>query len=205
MSDALYIFGAIVIVAYSIILHEVAHGAMAFHLGDDTAHRAGRLTLNPIPHIDLFGTVILPFFMYKIFGFGFGYAKPVPYNSFNLRHERDELKVALAGPLTNILIAIFFAFIVRMDNWGSITLSSLIIKLLVFGVVANIGLAVFNLVPIPPLDGSKILFLLIPKENVSLRIFLDRYGMIVLIFFVFTGAQVLLPFTSFLVRLLLGW
>ena len=204
MPYALYIFGAIVIVAYSIILHEVAHGAMAFHLGDDTAQSQGRLTLNPIPHIDFFGTILLPLIMSLMAGVVFGWAKPVPYNPFRLRGQYGELKVALAGPATNIALAAFFALFMRLYNGDAISLSPLVVALLTYGVSINIWLAIFNLVPIPPLDGSKILFLFIPKDNFRLRMFLERYGIIVLVFFIFIGIKILFPIADFLINLLLG-
>ncbi len=203
MPDLIPTLGKILIIMYSIILHEVAHGAMAQYLGDDTANREGRLTLNPLPHIDLFGTILLPLLTFKS-GFIFGYAKPVPYNPFNVRGKYGELKIALVGPATNFLIAAVFALAMRAGYAGIFPLSDVLITLLVYGVASNIWLALFNLVPIPPLDGSKILFLFIKEENYQLRLILQRYGIFLLIFFLFFGIQIIYPFAQFLIGIFLG-
>ncbi|MFH1713489.1 MAG: site-2 protease family protein [Candidatus Jacksonbacteria bacterium] len=187
----------------SVIIHEVAHGVVALWLGDDTAKRAGRLTLNPISHIDFFGTIILPLSMiFLSTGMMFGYAKPVPYNPYNLKSEKDELKIALAGPLSNFIFACVFSIFGRII----FNVYSLEKAAILFGLVAliNIGLAIFNLIPIPPLDGSKLLYLIIPKENVQLRAFLDRYGLFLLLFFIFFGIRFISPVYILLSRLFLG-
>jgi len=194
----------IVIVLYSIILHEVAHGAVANALGDPTAARAGRLTLNPISHIDPIGTILVPLIMAIVpGGVIFGWAKPVPYNPFNLHGRYDEVKVALAGPATNIVIAGLFSLMLRISSTGIFVFSEFVVGILVFGIVINVWLAFFNLVPIPPLDGSKLLFLFIPKENWRLRLTLERYGMMFLLFFIFFGVQFIHPLVNFVVRLFL--
>lgn len=192
------------IIIPSAIVHEVAHGVAALWLGDDTAKRAGRLTLNPIAHIDFLGTILMPIFLLIFSGgsFVFAYAKPVPYNPFNLKSERDELKVALAGPGSNIILALLFSLLARlayaMPNFAAMAGFFALI------VIANIGLAIFNLLPIPPLDGSKLLYLLIPKENLQMRVFLNRYGMIILIFFIFFGFRFIFPLIIWLNDLFLG-
>src|SRR3989338_7909175 len=140
-----------VIMIPSAIIHEYAHGWTADQLGDPTARNAGRLTLNPVAHIDLFGTIILPILMLLSFGSAFGYAKPVPYNPYNLQNQkRDPVLIGLAGPVSNLILAIILSFVIRLMpiNQFSFVLS--------IGVYANILLAIFNLVPIPPLDGSKL-------------------------------------------------
>jgi len=192
------------IIIPSAVIHEVAHGLTAFWLGDDTAKRAGRLTLNPIAHIDLFGTILMPVFLLLITrgAFLFAYAKPVPYNPYNLKSETDELKVALAGPASNIIVAIVFSVIARF--FYSVPSLSSISIFLAFIVIANIGLAIFNLLPIPPLDGSKLLYLFIPKENQQLRAFLNQYGMFILLFFLFFGIELIFPIMTWLSRLFLG-
>jgi Zn-dependent protease len=189
------------IIIPSAILHEFSHAWMAFYLGDDTAKRAGRLTLNPLPHLDLFGTILMPIFLFIISGgsFVFAYAKPVPYNPYNLRNQKTgPALVGLAGPLANLLVAIIFGILFRFLPVGSFaTLISII-------VYANILLAVFNLVPIPPLDGSKILYAILPDRSIKVKIFLDRYGFILVLFFVFFAFQIILPIISLVYRLITG-
>ena len=185
-----FIFQIIVLIV-SIMAHEIAHGATAYAFGDPTAKNQGRLTLNPLKHIDLFGSIILPALLFFTnAGFIFGWAKPVPYNPYNLRNRRlGEFCVAIAGILTNFLIAIIFAVIIRFAVvWN---LSQPTIDLLIYIIMLNLTLAVFNLIPIPPLDGSKILLTLMPFRFEKHRIFLERYGFYFLIFFiVFFGGLV---------------
>ena len=148
------IFGLIVVIV-SAILHEVAHGYMANWLGDPTARLAGRLTLNPLVHIDPVGSIVLPLVL-VLSGAPFliGYAKPVPYNPYNLRGLYDEGLVAFAGPATNILLAIIFGLVIR---FGGAALSPTLAGALITVVVINLVLAAFNMIPLPPLDGSKVL------------------------------------------------
>lgn len=191
------------IIIPSAVVHEVAHGLAAYWLGDDTAKRAGRLTLNPAAHIDMFGTILLPLlFVLSRTGLLFAYAKPVPYNPYNLKSEVDELKVALAGPISNFIIAGSFAVVARLLNTvPSISNAAVLLSILVY---ANIALAIFNLVPIPPLDGSKLLYLLIPKENYQIRAFLNQYGMFLLLFFVFFGVGIIAPVIGIITNFFLG-
>ena len=153
-----------IILIYSIILHEVAHGYVAEKLGDPTARYAGRLTLNPLPHIDILGSIIMPLMSLIAPGsFLFGWAKPVPYNPYNLTRSPKwgEALVAGAGPLTNFLLALVFVLIARLSPDPTVASISFM------GVVANIWLGILNLVPIPPLDGSKVFDMLLP---LSLRL-----------------------------------
>lgn len=148
------IFGLIILII-SVILHEVAHGYMANFLGDPTARLQGRLTLNPVSHIDPVGSVLLPLILTLTHSpFLIGYAKPVPYNPYNLPGKYDEGLVAFAGPGTNILIAIVFGLVVR---FGGAALSPALVGACTIIVIINLVLAAFNLIPIPPLDGSKVL------------------------------------------------
>ncbi len=154
----------IVIVILSIILHEIAHGFVANWLGDPTARYAGRLTLNPLPHIDPVGSVLIPGIL-ALTGSSFliGWAKPVPYNPYNLKNQRwGEAMVGAAGPLTNVLIALVFGLILRFS--GSLGLSGAFLGICVTVVYANLVLAIYNLIPIPPLDGSKVLRSILPSN-----------------------------------------
>lgn len=157
IADTLFV---VFVIIFSAIVHEVMHGVAADYLGDKTARYAGRLTLNPIPHIDLFGSIILPvFFALSGSPIFFGYAKPVPYNPYNLRPGRfSEAIVAGAGPLSNLVIAIVFAVLIRSGIFGAIG------NILLLVVVVNVMLCFFNLIPVPPLDGSKVLEPLLPRS-----------------------------------------
>ena len=151
----------IVIIIFSAVIHEVMHGVAADWLGDKTARYAGRLTLNPIPHIDPFGSVILPVALTLLGSpIFFAYAKPVPYNPYNLKPGRfSEAIVAFAGPLSNIVLAILFGVVVRLGVF-----SAAINGILFLVIVVNTMLFLFNLIPVPPLDGSKILESLLPSS-----------------------------------------
>ncbi|MES2202990.1 MAG: site-2 protease family protein [Patescibacteria group bacterium] len=150
----------LVVLIVSVILHEVAHGYMANWLGDPTARLQGRLTLNPISHLDPVGSVLLPLIL-SITGSPFliGYAKPVPYNPYNLPGKYDETLVAAAGPGTNIVLAVLFGLIIR---FGAAAISPTMLHAFTVIVLVNMVLAIFNLIPIPPLDGSKILSGILP-------------------------------------------
>lgn len=149
----------VVIIIFSAVIHEVMHGVAADSLGDKTARYAGRLTLNPIPHLDLFGSIILPLILaLSSSPFFFAWAKPVPYNPFNLKPGRfSEAIVAIAGPLSNLVIALITGFLIRLNAFSADVTAILFIV-----VAVNIMLAVFNMIPIPPLDGSKVLSSLLP-------------------------------------------
>jgi Zn-dependent protease len=150
----------IVIIIFSAIIHEVMHGYAADKLGDPTARYAGRLTLNPIPHIDIFGSILLPLALILVGSpIFFAYAKPVPYNPYNLRPGRfSEAIVAGAGPASNAVIALIFALLVR------ISIDPVLSSFFFLIVVVNVMLCIFNLIPIPPLDGSKVLEALLPRS-----------------------------------------
>ncbi|KPJ54901.1 hypothetical protein AMJ47_02400 [Parcubacteria bacterium DG_72] len=191
---AITIFSLIVLL-FSVVIHEVAHGSVALYLGDPTAKYAKRLTLNPLKHLDLFGSIILPILM-LIFTFGrgpiFGWAKPVPINPNNLKDKRwGELKVSLAGPAINIIVGVLFALPIRFFNLpGSLFLFFSIVS------IYNFLLAIFNLIPIPPLDGSHILFSFLPFKYSRLKMALSQYGLFILIFFIFFGGINIVFFAS---------
>lgn len=185
------------IIVPSAIIHEYAHGWMADRLGDPTARYAGRLTVDPRVHIDLFGTIILPFIL-SFSGFMFAYAKPVPFNPYNLRDQKwGPALVGLAGPLSNFLLAASFALLLRVLPAASFT------PFLEIIVRANVLLMVFNLVPIPPLDGSKILYGFLPEYH-PVRAWLDRYGFMVLLFFIFFLFGLIAPIIEGIFRWLVG-
>ncbi len=177
----------IAVVLFSIIIHEVSHGYMALALGDKTAKLAGRLTLNPVKHIDPFGTIILPLLMSIATkgNFVFGWAKPVPYNPYNLSNQKwGDALVAMAGPLSNICVAIVFSVFLHLaPNLG--IQNEGFDKITGFIVMINMILAIFNLVPIPPLDGSKILFSILPYKYSHIKNILEKYGFVILLFFIF--------------------
>lgn len=171
----------IAILVLSVIIHEVSHGYVANYLGDPTARLAGRLTLNPLKHLDWLGSVVIPGLLILFGGFVFGWAKPVPYNPYNLRAGKwGPAYVAAAGPGANLLIALIFAVILRLNIFSvsALPLLSLIVLL-------NIMLAVFNLIPVAPLDGSKILFALIPYKYRGIEAWLERYQWIVIVVLLF--------------------
>ncbi len=161
--DILHIIVVIVVILFSMTLHEAMHAFMGYWLGDDTARLNGRLTLNPIKHIDPFLTLILPITLAIIGAPVFGGAKPVPFNPSRVRFEEwGAALVALAGPLTNLVIA-FVLFGVGIATSSLVSNSSLLGDLIVTGVMVNLGFFVFNLIPIPPLDGSRVLYALAPE------------------------------------------
>lgn len=186
----------------SVIIHEVSHGGVANLLGDPTAKIEGRLSLNPIKHLDPFGSVILPILLLIFSGgrFAFGWAKPVPINPYNFKDPKwDGAKVAAAGPGANILIALIFGMAVRFLN-----LPSPFLELFGVIVILNFLLALFNLLPIPPLDGSHILFTFLPESWDHLKISLQRYSLFILLFFLFFGLRWVFWGATALSRLVIG-
>ena len=178
----------IAILIFSVVIHEVSHGVVANVLGDPTAKNAGRLTLNPIPHLDPIGSILLPGFLILMSQLGgggiiFGWAKPVPVNPANLKGKYDSALVSLAGPGSNLSLALIFGMALRFLPIAEF--SPALVLIFSYIVVLNIFLAVFNLLPIPPLDGSHILFTFLPRSFDALKIFLSRFGIFVLLFVIF--------------------
>lgn len=166
----------------AITLHEASHGYVAWKLGDDTAYKLGRVTFNPLRHIDPMGTIILPALLVFTTGFMFGYAKPVPVNFRRLRNpRRDMVLVAAAGPATNILIALGSAIALRLVP-GTATLTTAIIsEILSYSIFFNVIIAVFNMIPLPPLDGGRVAVGLLPYPLSWHLARLERYGMVILL------------------------
>lgn len=191
-----------VVIVPSAILHEYMHGWVADRLGDPTAKYAGRLTLDPRAHIDPMGTIIMPLVLFVISGGGFmfAYAKPVPYNPYNLSGGKwGPFYVAIAGPLANFFLAFVFGLVIRLAP-----LPVAMESLLAIIVYANVLLGVFNLVPIPPLDGSKVLFTFLPASMYKLRVALEQYGFVFLLIFIFFFFRLLSPIINTLYILFSG-
>lgn len=191
-----------VVIVISAVFHEYAHGYEAQRLGDDTAKNAGRLTLNPLRHLDPIGTVLIPLFLLFTSGIFIGWAKPVPYNPYNLRDQKyGSLKVGLAGPGANLIIAailgIFFRFFVYFE---SPAISPLFSDFLGFIIYINIFLALFNLIPLPPLDGSKIFMDLFP----ALRYRIQTLGLAGIFLALAMAYFVLPPIAGAVFRLITG-
>jgi Zn-dependent protease len=205
-------------ILFAIVLHEVAHGWIANKLGDHTARDMGRLTLNPIPHIDLFGTVIMPLLLFFLTNgtMVFGYAKPVPINPHNFRDPKKGMAISsIAGPGINIIMAISFSFLLKVVmpaiessvpkqawEWIDTPLSLMFIV----GVEINVVLAILNLIPIPPLDGSRIVYWILPDTYARAYYRLERYGLIILILLMATNilGRIIMPIIRPILTLLLG-
>ncbi|MBP6948782.1 MAG: site-2 protease family protein [Candidatus Pacebacteria bacterium] len=180
MNEALTITQGIfpfIIITYSIILHEIAHGYAAYIQGDETANRAGRLTLNPLPHIDIIGSVIVPLFAFLSAGTFFGWAKPVPYNAYNIQTKIGQAFVAAAGVLTNLFFALLAGIVFKvLVATGDLTNS---VGSALFTIIKiNVSLAFFNLIPIPPFDGMAIIQSLFPKMHIRSNIIYNPLYMV---------------------------
>lgn len=194
----------IIILIMSVVIHEVSHGYAALALGDPTAKYQGRLTLNPLSHLDPVGSFLVPLIGYLAGGFIIGWAKPVPFNPYNLRSAKwGEALVAIAGPLSNIALAAIFGLTIKLvGNYGII--NETFLGLVSFVVIINITLAIFNLVPIPPLDGSKILFALLPYKWQGLRQSFEKFGLILVFIFIFFLWPIMDPLVNYLFALFTG-
>jgi Zn-dependent protease len=201
--------GVVLVIALLVIslgIHEAAHGWVALQRGDTTARDLGRITLNPLPHIDPFMTIVLPALTYFTTGFVFGGAKPVPVNYYNLRNPlRDMALVAMAGPTSNFLLAVFFTLCwkvtIHLGIWDRDAIGPTV---LVQAAFFNLLLAAFNLLPIPPLDGSRVMTWLLPRSLREPYVALERFGLLILIalLFFFSPLKVLVGRT---VALLWDW
>jgi Zn-dependent protease len=185
---------------FSVIIHEVSHGLAALWLGDPTAKYMGRLTLNPISHVDPIGSILVPMITFFAGGFIFGWAKPVPYNPYNLRDQKyGPALVGAAGPLSNIAVALVFGFFLRvLLVTGNVSVSDggIVGAVFNYAIMINILLAFFNLIPFPPLDGSKLLFAVLPiSEETKMR--LEQMGMIFLFILIYAFSGPISVFLHF--------
>lgn len=198
----------VVSLVFSIILHEVAHGYAAYRLGDPTAAYSNRLTLNPIAHIDLFGSILLPLILVLTHSpVLLGWAKPVPINPYNFRnYKRGVMITAAAGPLTNFSLALIGGLLFHLVAMFETPLAMVACKFLVYFCLTNVTLAVFNLIPVPPLDGSRVLYGLLPGRWAEEYLSVERYGMFILFGLLWLGVLdwVLYPISRFIMGLLLG-
>lgn len=200
LSSLLFLY---IIIIFSSIIHEYSHGWMAYQLGDPTAKMEGRLTLNPLVHIDPFGTVALPLILLLTANTFIGYARPVPFNPMNLKNpKRDTALVGLAGPSSNLFMALALGLIVRF--FGNLGFMAMISPFLKFVVIINIWLALFNLIPLPPLDGSRILLGITPNSFGRWLFALERTGFVSLLIALMIAMVVLPSAVEFIFRLIVG-
>ncbi len=207
MNDPIMTAFGLVILIFSVIIHEVSHGAAAYSMGDPTAKAMGRLTMNPIPHIDLYGSIILPGLM-LIFGtpFLFGYAKPVPVNYLNLTNRKwGPALVALAGPGSNFVLGISLGLVYRVLTIMT-DLNPQVAGLFLTAILVNFALGIFNSLPIPPLDGFKIIAPLLPYSFLRSRVYqvLEQQGIVFLLIFIIFFGGVLTPLIFGATRLVMG-
>lgn len=175
-------------ILFAITVHEAAHGYAAKYFGDLTAEKLGRISLNPLKHIDPFGTIILPAFTVMLGGILFGWAKPVPVNFANLRNpKKDMMWVAAAGPASNFVMAVFWALMLNYANYAPNTAVNFLAEMSLAGISINLVLMVLNLLPMPPLDGGRIAVSLLPTPIAIQLARLEQYGFIILIVLMFTG------------------
>ncbi|MFA5742514.1 MAG: site-2 protease family protein [Candidatus Paceibacterota bacterium] len=202
MDTIIFTIISLIILLFSVILHEIAHGTVAYILGDPTAKLSGRLTLNPLKHLDPVGSVLLPLvLLFSTRGaIVFGWAKPVPINPFNFTDKRwGELKVGIAGVAVNFLIAIVFSLLARFF-YVSANFFSVIYVVAVY----NFALGIFNLLPIPPLDGSHIFFSFLGEKFSDFKIFMQQYGIFILLFLIVWGVDWIFKMSSMLFYLISG-
>lgn len=198
------IIGVVVILAslaISVTLHEFMHGYVAYQLGDNTAKHSGRLTLNPLAHVDPFATVLLPIILFIIGAPLFGAAKPVPFNPSHLRNGETGLAmVSLAGPLTNLVLAAVAGFIFQL-----LPLGSFMFEVFAIFIVLNLGLFVFNMIPFPPLDGSRVLYVLAPDGVRRFMQMIEGMGLLGIGMFIIFGFPLIGPFIGRAVAVLSEW
>lgn len=193
----------LIILMFSVVIHEVSHGTVANYLGDSTAKNEGRLTLNPLAHLDIWGSILVPLSLALANLPVIGWAKPVPYNPYNLRDQKNgPALIGAAGPLSNLAIAVMFGLTIRV--FLAFGINSSIIDFFAIITYINIFLAVFNLVPIPPLDGSKLLFALLPTKYEYVQRIMEENFLILIAIFFLLGMNFILPIVEFLFGIIVG-
>ena len=199
--DILTLIVSIIILVMSVVIHELSHGYTAELLGDPTPRLQGRLTLNPLKHLDMFGSVIVPIIT-SFAGFTFGWAKPVQWNPYNVKNKRwGELLISIAGPAANFIIAIVFGLIIRFFDTS---LPASFIQIAVYIVAINISLGIFNLIPLPPLDGSKVLFSILPPSMIEIRQAIERYSIFLFLIVIFFLWKFVEPIILIVFKLITG-
>lgn len=201
--DTLFLIAVLVI---SVIIHEISHGYVAEFLGDPTARLAGRLTLNPLPHIDPIGSILVPTLL-VLSGSSilFGWAKPVPVNFYNLKNQTwGPALVGAAGALSNLFLAIVFGLLIRFSGELGI-ISQSFLHMAGTIVLLNVFLAIFNLLPVPPLDGSKVLFAFLPHHLRFIEEFLTKYWIIFLFIVLLWGSHIVSPIVDFIIKVIVWW
>lgn len=194
------------VIILTIVVHEFSHGYVAYRLGDPTAKESGRLTLNPLSHLDPIGTLVL--IITALSGRPFGWAKPIPVNPYYFENMyKDIAKVGLAGPLSNIIFAYFLSGLYR---WGFVMPDGFLFSIVELTVMVNLGLAIFNLIPIPPLDGSRIVIGILPEDKIPAYMEFEKYGFFILVGIIFLAPGLLhytlFPIWDFLFNLFMyGW
>jgi len=191
-SQLMYAVLDLLLIIPAIILHEVSHGYVAYLLGDETAKRAGRLTLNPLAHVDIYGTIILPALMFLVAGFAIGYAKPVPVNPMLMRKTNPQtgmLLTGIAGPITNVLLAVASAIVYRV--LALFDLPGIVYYIVGFFTLINLVLAFFNLIPIPPLDGSRVVQWFLKGDALRVYNSFERYGILIVLVVAFVLPSVI--------------
>ena len=175
----------LIVVFFSLSVHEFCHGCTAYFFGDNTAKDAGRLTLNPLSHIDLWGTIVMPLLLNFFIGIPFGWAKPVPVNPAMLRNpKRDMMFVSIAGPLSNIILALVCVYLVKvnvLENFGFLKI------FFYYGIMVNLAFAALNLIPIPPLDGARVIMGLLPRAQAIAYSKIEPYGIIIVGVLIYFG------------------
>lgn len=203
--DAIFLVANFIAFFLALSAHEFAHALSAYYLGDRTAQYAGRLTLNPIAHIDLFGTILLPLFLIlSNSGIVFGWAKPVPVNYFNLKDQKwGPALVSLAGPAANFIFGVICIICLNLVNhYTTLGINNLLVSFLFLLIIVNFVLMIFNLIPIPPLDGSKILFAILPDRYYNLKVNLERYGIFILFVLLIFGGGLLNAIFNLMFRII---
>jgi Zn-dependent protease len=189
----------LLVLFFSIVVHEFAHGLVAYRLGDPTANDAGRLTLNPIAHVDLVGSIIVPLALFlSRSGFMIGWAKPVPINPSYFRNPMNGMALTgAAGPASNLILALAAALVLRFA--GGFLGDGIVAQMLLYGIGINVALALFNLIPVPPLDGSRVILPLLPRSGARFYWELEPYGMFIVMALAVTGilGRLIYPFVLF--------